>query len=154
MKTANALNRFQRTFGAVLCGAAFLALTPTFAHQNEHGKTGAHGRMMQDPAARLAESKAALNLTPAQLPVWNAYAEFATRTAAQRKQIFTNAKANNLPREQVKEQMRALFTQNAAEGKATRKALYDVLSPEQREIAHQLRKAQFHGKHGGEGHRG
>jgi hypothetical protein len=124
--------------------AALSMTSAAYAHEGGHRPHafGAAHAFAVDPAARLAEFKAVLNLTPDQLPAWTTFEQTTLANAAQRTQILEAAKANGTPRAQVRDQMRAAREANKDQTMAARKALFASLNEEQRAAA----KAHFQAK--------
>jgi hypothetical protein len=99
---------------------------------------------LADPAVRLAEFKAVLGLTEAQMPIWNVFEQTTLQQAAQRKQLMEAAKASGTHRTQLREQMHALREANKEHLATARKALFATFTPAQRAAA----RAHFETKYG------
>ena len=140
----------------IVASAIALALASTLVLAQPYGGYGPRGGMWgggpgmmgggmwggpQNVQERLAARKAALNLTPAQEPLWNAYAALVTQRAetmlAQREAMWSSAPSSSADR---LAQHSTFMAQNAQQHAALSDAygkLYAALSPEQRAIADQ-----------------
>lgn len=121
-------------------------------HAKSHGPLGMVMRGAMDPAPHLAELKGVLNLTTEQMPSWNAFEETSLRLAAKRKALVETARANNTPKTEMREQMRAFREGNKAEMQSVRTALFSSLSDTQKAAVKEHFKAKFRTMH--EQHRG
>jgi len=126
--------------------------TPRGMHGGMHG--GKHSaQTAEDVAARLATLKTELAITAAQEPAWQQF-EGVVREHAQARQTMRAsmqarmqdpAAAASPDHAAQREAMMKLHEKNRAEGDAARKALYAVLSPEQKALADQR---LMHGRQG------
>lgn len=128
------LNHTIVAISAVVLACA--ASTPGFASDRapmgEFGPGHRPHRLLVDPAPHLAELKRVLQLTEAQLPAWNAYEQTILENAKERRQLIEAARANGTPREQVREQLRALHMSNRDETMTARRNLFSTLTEEQK----------------------
>ena len=125
-------------------------------HRGMHG--GMHGgkhsaQTAEDVAARLATLKTELAITAAQEPAWQQF-EGVVREHAQARQAMRAsmqarmqdpAAAASTDHAAQREAMMKLHEKHKAEGDAARKALYAVLTPEQKALADQR---LMHGRQG------
>ena len=86
---------------------------------------------------RLAGLKAQLNITAAQEPAWNAFADQAKQQAAAMQALMSSAQATAPERIELRTQMMKQRQEQMEKGTAAFKELYAALSPEQKALADQ-----------------
>ncbi len=155
----------------LIAGAASLAVAqtttatpgpqvrPGMEHHQHHGMRAPGERV----EARLAYIKTALKITDAQLPQWNAFADFQRKQATQRDQQMQqfhtqmserkNAqRPNAIERLERQQQFMATAATRTNELLAVSKPLYTALSPEQKAVADRLLASRERGmEHGRRG---
>lgn len=106
------------------------------------GKMGRQATMKFDPAERanqrLAYMKGQIGITPAQEPLWNAFAEKALARAGQGMKAMRDPADANLPAPERMAKRHAAMEQHLADMKEVHERfarLYDALTPEQRSVA-------------------
>lgn len=121
---------------------------------------GMHGAgQPADAATRLAATKAELKITADQEPAWQAFETVVRQQAEARQAMRTAMKARmqapaaaaNVDHTAMRESMQKTRESAQAASEEARKALYAVLSPEQKVMADQ-RLGDHHGKGSGLGH--
>jgi protein CpxP len=147
---------------------AIAQANPPAAGQGQHAQRGHHGKQAfsmpgERVEARLAYMKAALKITEAQQPQWDAFADVMRRQAKEadaRIQSHREKRAANTERKrptaierlEMRQQFMAASSTRIGERLATQKPLYAALSPEQQQVADRLFAGRG-GKHGGRGGR-
>lgn len=129
------------------------------AMQGKRHAERAFARPTQRVEARLAYIKTALNISDAQQPQWEAYAQFARTRAQEMEQRFKERRAarqgtaehqrpNAIERLERRQSFHAAAITRINAALAVEKPLYAALSPEQRKVADEVLNPRLRHKRG------